>query len=347
VSRGHVNAHTHMYSALAPLGMPAPDPAPRSFRELLERTWWKLDRSLDAECLRAGARLYVAEALLAGTSGLIDHHESPGLIEGSLDLLADACQELGMRAVLCYGASERNAGREEARRGLAECRRFIERNERPLLRGVVGLHAGFTVGDDTLREAGALARELGTVVHVHVAEDMCDVEDARARGYAGVLERLLKAEALPEGSILAHGVQLDEREMRRCAERGLWIVQNPRSNRSNGVGYPRALHAAGRVALGTDGFEADMRLECAALREHGEDPARIQARLDAGHDLFEAFFADALPGHPIEVEVAEGSVTIASRPLVRSGRLTSADLEQIRTTADEQARLLWKRMAMA
>ena len=111
---------------------------------------------------------YVAHALLAGTTALVDHHESPHLIEGSLAILAEACEQLGMRALLCYGATERNFGREEAARGLAECRRVPAS---PLIRGMVGLHASFTVSNDTVREAGALARELGTILHVHVAED--------------------------------------------------------------------------------------------------------------------------------------------------------------------------------
>src|SRR5450830_1738765 len=202
---GFVNAHTHVYSGLAPLGMPPPRHEPSNFLEILEAVWWRLDRAIDARSLRAAARLYVADALRHGTTVLVDHHESPSFIEGSLDVIADACEELGIRAVLCYGATERNGGREEATRGLAECRRFIRSNHRPLVRGVIGLHASFTVSDDTIREAGDLCRELGTVVHVHVAEDGADIDDAIRRGYRGPVERLHALGALPAGSILAHG----------------------------------------------------------------------------------------------------------------------------------------------
>jgi len=52
-----VNAHTHVYSGLARLGMPRPDPAPRDFLDILARVWWRLDRALDHEALRAAARL--------------------------------------------------------------------------------------------------------------------------------------------------------------------------------------------------------------------------------------------------------------------------------------------------
>ena len=169
IEPGAVCAHTHLYSGLARYGMPAADPAPRNFLEILQRVWWRLDRALDARSLEAAARDHLARALLAGVTTLVDHHELPNLIEELLPILAEACAGLGMRALLCYGATERNFGRDEGRRGLKACRGVPPS---PLVRGLVGLHASFTVSDETIREAGALARELGTVVHVHVAEDL-------------------------------------------------------------------------------------------------------------------------------------------------------------------------------
>ena len=254
--------------------------------------WWRLDRALDARSLAAAARDYVARALLAGVTTLVDHHESPNLIEGSLPILAEACADLGVRALLCYGASERNFGREEARRGLEACRRVAAS---PLVRGLVGLHASFTVSDETIREAGALARELGTVVHVHVAEDRADVDDARRRGFAGPLERLMALDALPSGSILAHGVHLSPDQVRRAAAAGSWFVHNPRSNEGNRVGYAAALSATKRVALGVDGWEPDMAAEEAALKrlaaENGD--AGVDGRLAAGHALVAERFGAA------------------------------------------------------
>ncbi len=315
-----------------------------------------MDRALDADSLRASALYYGAEALLAGTTTLVDHHESPGFIEGSLDVLADACQELGMRAVLCYGATERNGGREEARRGLAECRRFIRANRRPLVRGVVGLHASFTVSDDTVREAGELCRELDTVVHVHLAEDGADVADAKERGYEGPLERLLELEALPPGSILAHGVWLDRDQVRRVAEAGLWLVQNPRSNHGNRVGYPRALAQSRRVALGTDGYPARMEEEADFLRrraaEEGDSSAAVEARIGGGErlaaELFGLPFGRLAPGAAadavVEEEGAVRHVLVAGRPVVEEGKLLSADLDRIRAGAEAEAPRLWERM---
>ncbi len=362
IEPGAVNAHTHLYSGLAPLGMPAPDVAPQTFLQILERVWWRLDRAIDAAALRASARLYVAEALLAGTTSLCDHHESPAFIEGSLDVLADAADELGARMFVCYGATERNGGLDEARRGLAECGRFARDNRRSRVRAMVGLHASFTVSDATIREAGALARELGTVVHAHVAEAPEDVEDAKRRGHAGPIERLLALEGLPRGSVVAHGVHLDVAEVRRVDAAGLWLVQNPRSNEGNRVGYPASLHASAHVALGTDGWAADMAEEERALvrlaTAAGDPEAStggLARRLADGRRLVGERAGIALAplavGSTADVVALERGpssrarhVVVDGELVVEGGRLVHGDLEAIRGEAREQAARLWARM---
>jgi cytosine/adenosine deaminase-related metal-dependent hydrolase len=361
VLSGLVNGHTHVYSGLAPLGMPPPAAPPQTFVQILERVWWPLDRALDEGTLRASARLYVAESLLQATTVLIDHHESPNFIEGSLDVIAEACQELGMRALLCYGATERNGGRDEARRGLAECRRFILANRRPLVGGAVGLHASFTVSDETVREAGDLCRDLGAVLHVHVAEDGADVEDARARGFDGPVERLQALGALVPGSLLAHGVHLREPQVRRAADAGCWFVQNPRSNRGNRVGYPRALVASSRVALGTDGYPSDLRAEwrtAAALgAAYTEGPeiagARLLNTLQLAREclgLHEEAAATAGAGGDIGTWAEHARarclarLTVDGRVVLADGRLLTGEIDEIREAARREAARLWTRL---
>jgi cytosine/adenosine deaminase-related metal-dependent hydrolase len=358
VTVGLVNAHTHLYSGLAPFGMPTPEPPPENFLQILERLWWRLDRALDERALHASARYYVAEALLEGTTALIDHHESPSWIEGSLDVIADACESLGMRALLTFGATERNGGRDEARRGLAECRRFILSNRRTLVRGAIGLHASFTVSDDTVREAGALCRDLGAVLHVHVAEDGADVADAHVRGYRGPVERLEALGALVPGSILAHGVHLSDDRVRRARRLGVWIVQNPRSNRGNRVGYGRGLRASDRVAIGTDGYPSDMIEERRVLHEvgllNGDEAPVLDARALAGDALVREVLDPAWPathaaGDAGDFLLARRAAALAhhdvpGRPVLRDGRLLTADIDAIRREARDEAQRLWQRM---
>jgi hypothetical protein len=238
-----------------------------------------------------------------------------------------------MPAVLCYGATERNGGRAEAQAGLAECAR-LARARRPGIAVAVGLHASFTVSDDTIVEAAGLARDLGVVLHVHVAEDGADVADARARGYAGVIDRLTRLGAMIPGSIFAHGVHLTADEVAACDAAGVWLVQNPRSNRGNRVGYPRALAGAAKVALGTDGYPAAMADEVAALTEeataHGDDPRAVAARPGAGAALLAERFGGA----------------VAAPDAAAVARATDA-LDEVRARARAVAPALWARIERA
>lgn len=351
VRPGEVDAHTHLYSGLAPLGLPAPTPPPRNFVEILERVWWRLDRALDADSLASSARLYLAEALLAGTTSIVDHHESPAFLEGSLDVLGDAAQSIGCRLVTCYGATDRNGGEAEGEAGLAECHRFARTNRRPLVKGVVGLHASFTVSNATVMRAGELARELAVPVHVHVAEDQADVDDARRRGAAGPLERLKALGALPRGSILAHGVCLTREQVRSADEDGLWLVHNPRSNAGNQVGTAHSLVASQHVGLGTDGYPADMRAERAAAIVPIDSEAsralagevwglRFSLEPNSAADLVVWRSADdaerpgAVPRH----------VVVGGEVVVEEGRLLTGDIDAIRSEASRQAQRLFSRM---
>lgn len=342
-----VNAHTHLYSGLAPFGMPAAPAAPATLLDILRGLWWRLDRALDATTLRAAARHHVARALLAGTAAVFDHHESPLFIAGSLDVLADACESLGCRAVLCYGATERNGGRVEAARGLAECARLLRDNRRPLVRGAVGLHASFTVSDETIREAAEVARAFGVPLHAHVAEDACDVDDARARGYAGPVARLDALGALGEGDILAHGVRLGEDEVRRVNERGAWLVECPRSNANNRVGHPRLMTRVRRVAVGTDGFPSVMHDEARALAEAmaavGDDPRDLARRMAGGRRLLARAFGDV--NDTVVVDAGRvRSLTVGGRRVVRDGVLVTGDLATIEAEARAAADTLWQKM---
>jgi len=282
---GNVCAHTHAYSALA-RGMPYRLAPPRDFVEVLRRVWWRLDRALDEESIRASARVAAMEALLAGTTTLVDHHASPGAIDGSLDILAEEFGRLGLRSVLAYETTDRD-GPGHARAGLDENRRFLDRvaaTRPPLARGLVGAHASFTLSDTTLERCVDLARASGTGLHVHVAEDAADERDAEAAHGLSVLARLERAGGLDPASVLAHGVHLDRSEAALFRASGATLVHNPRSNMNNAVGRAPLDLLGPRIALGTDGIGADMLEESrVGYLRHLED--RHGAAADEGEVL--------------------------------------------------------------
>ena len=249
VTPGLVCAHHHLYSALA-RGMPAPPATPTTFREVLELVWWRLDVALDLDLIRWSAMLGALEALECGTTAIIDHHESPNAIEGSLDVIAAACAEVGVRASCAYGVTDRH-GAAGAAAGLAENERYLRSGGR----GMVGVHAAFTCSDATLEAAAGLAADLGVGVHIHVAEGPDDAEAA---------ERL--AALSRDDWLIVHGVHLSD-------DHGLHgtLAHAPRSNMNNAVGYARPARFTNPVALGSDGIGADVlddfRVAYARLRE--------------------------------------------------------------------------------
>ncbi|MEZ5171179.1 MAG: amidohydrolase family protein [Acidimicrobiia bacterium] len=334
-TQGLVCAHHHLYSALA-RGMPPPSRTPRNFTEILELVWWRLDSALDLESIRWSAMLGALEALENGTTAIVDHHASPNAIEGSLDVIAGACAEVGVRSVCCYEVTDRN-GLEGARAGLAENERFIRSGGR----GLVGAHACFTLSDATLESICGLADDLDVGVHIHVAEDRADA-DAGAR---------LSSRARPEW-LLAHCVHLE-------ADLPGTVAHNPRSNMNNAVGYANPATRANPIVLGSDGIGASMldefRVAFARLRESDvtATPDTVWEWLHAGATLIPEVAGDVVtwsyePTDPWHLAYTPGvraeRVVIDGQVVLDNGRPTRVDGHEIRARAREEAERLWRRM---
>jgi cytosine/adenosine deaminase-related metal-dependent hydrolase len=318
--------------------MPAPPKTPTSFQEILEQVWWRLDAALDLEMIRWSAMLGALEALESGTTAIVDHHESPNAIEGSLDVIAEACAEVGVRAVLAYGITDRH-GPDGARRGLAENERFLRAGGR----GLVGIHAAFTCTDASLEAAAGLATDLGVGVHVHVAEGPGDVA---APGRLGGLSR--------DDWLLAHCVHLPTDH----ALRGT-ILHNPMSNLNNAVGYANPARFAGPVALGTDGIGGNVleAFRLAYVLQRSVDvtcsPEAAWGWLATGWDLVPEARQDTVewsydPMDPWHVAFTPGirplRVTVAGEVVLEDGRPTRVDATEIRAKAREQAARLHARL---
>ncbi len=258
-------AHTHFYGAMA-RGWAYPGPAATRFGEILERLWWRLDKGLTEEDIYLSAQVCLIDAIRHGTTTLIDHHASPGAIAGSLDIIAQAVDEAGMRAALCYEVTDRD-GADRAAAGIAENVRFLERLRRephPRLGASFGLHASLTLSDATLAAAVEAARDFEVGFHIHAAEGREDVEDSLRKSGKRVIERLAAAGILGPRSIVAHAVHVNAAEIAILAETGTWVTHQPRSNMNNAVGVApvEAMVARGvKVGLGNDGFSNNMFAE--------------------------------------------------------------------------------------
>jgi putative selenium metabolism protein SsnA len=372
---GLVNAHTHLYSALA-RGMPGPAEPPRSFVEILGKVWWRLDRAHDEESVYLSGLVGAIEAARSGTTVLFDHHASPSFIQGSLATLRRAVEEVGLRSVLCYETTDRNGlvGRDA---GIEENRAFLAAGASTLTLGMVGAHASFTLSDESLDLVAEVVRDRSSSLHVHVAEDRADVEDCRRRSGAGIVERLRRHDLLARRAILVHGVHLTQDELREAQSGGAWVIHCPRSNMNNAVGHaPTA--AFRRAALGTDGLDEDMLAEARVAFLRMRDAGRADAfaavleMLVGGHRLAEAFFGLPLgrldAGTPADLVVLDGrsptpltsenlaghllfgldrshvrSTMVAGRFALRDRRVVNVDEAAVLASARTAARRLWDR----
>ena len=263
VMPGNICAHTHFYGAFS-RGMAIPGAPAKDFPEILQKLWWPLDLALDEEAVRYSALVCLVDAIRHGTTTLVDHHASPNAIDGSLDVIAEAVQEAGVRASLCYEVTDRN-GLTGARAGIRENVRFIERIKAGddgggLLSAMFGLHASLTLSEPTL-DMCRRAAPAGSGFHIHVAEHEVDEYDSLAKAGTRVVDRLTRLGILGSRSIAVHAVHVDAREIRFLADSGTWVTHQPRSNMNNGVGIGQVegmLRAGVKVCLGNDGFSNAM-----------------------------------------------------------------------------------------
>lgn len=285
---GLVNAHTHLYSSLA-RGMSVSPFAPTSFTQILEQLWWKLDKALDPEAVRTSALVGALEAARCGVTTLIDHHASPFAIADSLDALHEAViDEVGLRAALCYELSDRD-GEKQRDQGIRENLRYLARSTPTKAAAQFGIHASFTVADETL---AAVAESIpdGAGIHIHVAEGPEDEVQCEQQYGLRIVHRLDRFGLLRPKSILAHCLHIDESEKDLIAQRNAIVVHNPRSNMNNAVGvFDMAgfLKRGILTGLGTDGLGANMLAElftAGILQKHASaDP--LAGSFDALYSL--------------------------------------------------------------
>jgi len=282
VMPGFICGHHHFYSTFA-RGISVPGKPAKNFVEILEKLWWRLDNVLDLEDIYFSAIVAMIECIKNGTTTVIDHHESQCSQEGSLDQIEKASKQIGLRTSLCLGVSDRYARGKE---GLEETEGFLKKvqaesgsKNTPVVLGMVGLHASFTVSDKTLKEAGDISKKYNTGIHIHCAEDIVDQNDSLKKYNVRVVERLKKFDVLGPKTILVHCVHIDEKEMNLISESQTNVVHNPESNMNNAVGCADVLKMLKKginVGLGTDGMSSNMisqaRVAYLLQRHFNRDP---------------------------------------------------------------------------
>lgn len=307
VSAGLVCSHNHFYSALA-RGLMVDIKPSKDFAQQLAHLWWRLDRALDEGITRSSGLAGAVDAVMSGVTSVVDHHASPGFIDGSLSVLRQGFETVGLRGIICYETTDRN-GKAGADAGVRENVRFAKEVDGaraaagkggangPIVEAAVGAHAGFTIEEDTLEKLGDAVKETGRGLHTHAAEDRYDAADSRHRFGSDLAVRFDRAGCLGPKSIVAHGLYLTADEADLLNERGTFLAHNARSNMNNFVGYNMLLPRYRNVVLGTDGIGSEMMQEVAfAFFKHRDAggplwPPSFLEMLDRGNRILDRYFA--------------------------------------------------------
>ena len=257
---GLINVHEHIYSEMA-RGLSVRGYAPRGFLDILEGMWWNIDRHLTLEQTRLSGLATMAECVKNGVTTIFDHHASFFHIPDSLFALEEAGREVGIRRCLCYEISDRD-GEEKMREAVLENERFLryaQADRSGMTAAMMGLHASFTVSDETLRLCER--HRHGAGYHVHCAEGPADLAHCLKTYGKRIIERFYDAGVLGDHTLAIHCVHINRAEMQLLSDTGSMVVHNPESNMGNAVGCGPVLHMLREgvtVGLGTDGYTNDM-----------------------------------------------------------------------------------------
>ena len=256
-----INTHEHIYSAMA-RGLSIKGYNPKGFLDILDGQWWTIDRKLTLEQTKYSAMDTMISCIRNGVTTIFDHHASFGHIKDSLFTIADVAKELGIRSCLCYEVSDRD-GMDKAREAVMENAEFIRyalKDDSDMLAGTMGMHAQFTISDETMELAAAnKPDEVG--YHIHVAEGIEDLHDCLKKYGKRIVDRLMDCNILGEKTLLGHCIYINPHEMELIKDTNTMVVHNPESNMGNACGCPPTMELVHRgilTGLGTDGYTHDM-----------------------------------------------------------------------------------------
>lgn len=267
---GLVNAHAHTpMTLLRSVG----DGLPLD-RWLSEGVWPREGR-MEPDDAFWGMTVGLAEMLSAGVTTSCEMY----LFE---DRIVDAVAQAGSRVVITPGVIAALLPGGEIERRIEEIVEFHHRRHDPEAR----IHVGFaphSVYDLTPRQCGLIARhahEAGALLHIHLEETQTERELIIDR-YGTTATRLLADAGVFEAKVLAaHGVWLDDTDIRILAQAGAAVAHCPQSNLKLGSGIApivELLQAGITVGLGTDGPASNdsldlwQELKLAPLLARGRD----------------------------------------------------------------------------
>ncbi|MCF8230850.1 MAG: amidohydrolase family protein [Bacteroidales bacterium] len=303
---GLLNPHHHLYSRFA-VGIVPLGPTDK-LSNILKNLWWPLDRVLDEETIYYSALSGVLDSVKYGVTTIFDHHASNNYVRGSLDLIKKAFEEIGIKGSLSFEISDRE-GEDVFQKQLEENLIFYQESVDSILTtGMMGLHANFTLSNDSLK-AIKEAKPERMPIHIHCGEGREDYDFCVDQGFRGPVHRLDQFGLLNSSSLLIHCVHLSDEDYRIINEKQPVVVSNPESNANNNVGMINTEKIKDYI-VGTDGMSGNIigSYRSHFLRRNGavENPADKLFR--RSEEIIKSAFPECgglQKGHPADLAVLD------------------------------------------
>jgi len=369
---GLVNAHGH---AAMSLFRGLADDLPL-MTWLTDHIWPAEGRWVNADFVRLGTQLAIAEMLRGGTTCFSDMYFYP-------DVAAAAATEAGIRAQLAFPVIDNPIpGARDSAEAIAKgLKLHDETRHNPLISVAFGPHAPYTVSDKTLTRVRTLADELDLPIHMHIHETAFEVDEAVRLSGQRPLQRLQQLGLLSPRLQAVHVTQVNDDDLKLLSDYGVQVIHCPESNMklaSGAMPVQQLLDAKVNVALGTDGAASnndldmlgEMRSAALLAKLTAGDPTALDAHaalhmatlagaqalglsdeigsLEVGKaaDLA-AIDLSALAQQPVYQPVSQllytcnaaqvSDVWVAGRPKLRAGKLCSMDTGPMLQQANELA----------
>ena len=252
---GLINAHGH--AAMSLLRGLADDLPLMTW--LTDHIWPAEGRWVNADFVRLGTDLAIAEMLRGGTTCFADMYFHP-------EVAAAAAMDAGIRAQLAFPVIDNPIpGARDATEAIAKgLKLHDETRHNELISVAFGPHAPYTVGDETLTRVRTLADELDLPIHMHIHETPFEVEESVRLTGMRPLQRLQKLGLLSPRLQAVHVTQINDQDLALLSEHGVQVIHCPESNMklaSGAMPVQRLLGAQVNVALGTDGAASNNDLD--------------------------------------------------------------------------------------
>ena len=254
VMPGWVNTHTHaamsIYRGLA-------DDLP--LMEWLEKHIWPAEAKFGTEQnVRLGTQLAMHEMIQSGTTCFSDMYFYQ-------DAVAEEVTKVGMRVVLGEGILDfPTPSIKDPKKSFTYVEALIKQwQNEDLVTCAVSPHAPYTVSEERLRTAKALANKYDVIFHTHLSETAFEVQQSKDLHGLSPVEYLDSIGLLDDKTVAAHCVHLSPKDIEIIQHRNMAVAHNPQSNMKLGSGIPpiqQYLDRGIRVGVGTDGVASNNNL---------------------------------------------------------------------------------------